>query len=328
MVQRYLFEVISAEMNCPIIQPFGPRMAGPVIFTFGTEEQKERFLPGIRDSSIWWCQGYSEPQSGSDLATLSTSAAVAGEDYLVNGQKIWTSYAHYADWMFCLVRTAKEDKPQKGISFLLIDMKSPGITVSPIIGMDGNHSFNTVFFDNVKVPKKNLIGEEGKGWTYAKFLLEHERVDNAAIGVTKQALQHVRDIAAVECVDGTPLIDDPLFHARLTQVEAQLMSLEMTALRVLSDVATGASPGSASSLLKIRGTEVAQQISLLGMEASGQYALAYQQGRASLPEYQFMAGPEYAVTATSNYLWKRCMSIYGGSNEIQRNIIAKRMLSL
>ena len=187
ITRRYLFEVISAEMDCPLIQPFGPRMAGPVIFTFGNDDQRARFLPGIRDSTVWWCQGYSEPQSGSDLASLATRAEDRGDHYLVNGQKIWTTYAHYADWMFCLVRTSKEDRPQKGISFLLIDMTTPGITVQPIPMLEGTHSFNTVFFEDVKVPKDNLIGVEGQGWTYAKFLLEHERVDNAAIGVTKAA---------------------------------------------------------------------------------------------------------------------------------------------
>ncbi|GGB62315.1 acyl-CoA dehydrogenase [Tistrella bauzanensis] len=329
ITQRYLFEVISAEMDCPLIQPFGPRMAGPVIYSFGTQEQRDRFLPGIRDSTIWWCQGYSEPQSGSDLASLATRAEDAGDHYIVNGQKIWTSYAHHADWMFCLVRTAKEDKPQKGISFLLIDMKTPGITVQPIPMLEGTHSFNTVFFEDVKVPKANRIGEEGKGWTYAKFLLEHERVDNAAIGVTKAALRRLKQIAATEPgPDDRPLIEDPLFAARVTAVEAQLMSLELAALRTLSAVAAGGSPGPASSLLKIRGTEIAQKISELGSEATGYYALPWQPGRLDGTSNEEPVGPEHAGPAANAYLWRRCMSIYGGSNEIQRNIIAKQMLGL
>ncbi|WP_417679801.1 acyl-CoA dehydrogenase family protein [Pseudodonghicola sp.] len=326
VTQKFLFELICGEMDCPVIQPFGPRMAGPVIYSFGTPEQKDRFLPGIRNSTDWWCQGYSEPQAGSDLATLATRAEDAGDHYIVNGQKIWTSYAHYANWMFCLVRTSREDRPQKGISFVLIDMATPGITVEPIIGVDGRHSFNTVFFDNVAVPKANRIGEEGKGWTYAKFLLEHERVDNAAIGVTKKALERVKHLAE-RPVDGPiALIDDPRFRTRLTEIEAQFASLEMMALKVLSDVASGSSPGPASSLLKIRGTEIAQRISELGMEAAGQYALAAPrpQERGNLPPL----GPREAEMAMSNYLWRRAMSIYGGSNEIQRNIIAKRILEM
>lgn len=326
VVQRYLFELICAEMDCPLIQPFGPRMAGPVIYTYGTEEQKQRFLPGIRDSTVWWCQGYSEPQSGSDLASLSTRAEDAGDHYVVNGQKIWTSYAHYADWMFCLVRTSKESRPQQGISFLLIDMKSPGVTVQPILMLEGTHSFNTVFLENVKVPKENLIGEEGKGWTYAKFLLEHERVDNAAIGVTKAAMRRLKTIAATERADGQPLIRDPLFHAKLVAIEAQLQSLEISALRVLSQVASGAAPGPVSSLLKIRGTEIAQRISELASEATGYFALPYQPDLLRDASSEEPIGPAHAATAGNNYLWRRGMSIYGGTNEIQRNIIAKHML--
>ncbi|MGD9862375.1 MAG: acyl-CoA dehydrogenase family protein [Pseudodonghicola sp.] len=326
ITQRFLFEQICGEMDCPVIQPFGPRMAGPVIYTFGTEAQKARFLPGIRESTDWWCQGYSEPQSGSDLATLATRAEDGGDHYIVTGQKIWTTYAHYANWMFCLVRTSREDRPQKGISFLLIDMSTPGIKVEPIVGIDGRHSFNTVFFDEVKVPKANRIGEEGKGWTYAKFLLEHERVDNAALGVTKKALERVKQLAARPLDGPEPLIEDPLFRARLTAVEAQFTSLEMMALRVLSNVAAGTSPGPASSLLKIRGTEIAQQISELGMEAAGQYALA--RPRPGEAGNQPPVGTPETEMAMGTYLWKRAMSIYGGSNEIQRNIVAKRILEM
>ena len=326
VVRRYVFETTCAEMDCPPIRPFGPKMAGPVIYAFGTEAQKKRHLPGILSSDVNWCQGYSEPQAGSDLASLTTRAEDGGDHYRVNGQKIWTGDAHFADWMFCLVRTSKEDRPQKGITFLLIDMKTPGITVQPIHTMEGSHHFNAVFFDDVKVPKENCVGEEGQGWTVAKFLLEHERVDNAGIGVTKQALLRLKAIAAEERLGDAPLIEDPLFHAKITQVEAQLMSLEMTALRVLSEVASGGSPGPASSLLKIRGTEIAQRISELAMEATGWYALPHQYGAHAGNEAP--AGPDHAVMAAGDYIFRRCMSIYGGSNEIQRNIIAKRMLGM
>lgn len=328
VVQRYLFEVTSAEMDCPNIQPFGPRMAGPVIYTFGTPQQKDRFLPGIRRSTVWWCQGYSEPQSGSDLASLSTRAEDRGTHYVVNGQKIWTSYAHHADWMFCLVRTSKEDRPQKGISFLLIDMKSPGVTVQPIRMLDGTHSFNAVFLDHVEVPKENRIGEEGLGWTYAKFLLEHERVHNAAIGIAKAALNRLKQIAQAESFLGRPLAADKVFRAKLIAVQAQLMSLELAALRTLSQLASGAAPGPASSLLKIRGTEIAQQISQLATEAVGYHALPYQPGAIYGSSSEESIGAEHAAAAASNYLWRRGMSIYGGTNEIQRNIVAKQMLDL
>ena len=326
ILRRYVFETTCAEMDCPPIRPFGPKMAGPVISAFGTEAQKARHLPGILSSDVNWCQGYSEPQAGSDLASLTTRAEDAGDHYLVDGQKIWTGDAHFADWMFCLVRTSKEDRPQKGISFLLIDMKTPGITVQPIHTMEGSHHFNAVFFDRVKVPQANRVGEEGQGWTVAKYLLEHERVDNAGIGVTRQALLRLKAIAGEELSDDAPLAEDPLFHARIAAVEAQLMSLEATALRVLSEVAAGGSPGPASSLLKIRGTEIAQRISELAMEATGWRGLPRIEdapGRNAAPD-----GRGAAATSAADYIFRRCMSIYGGSNEIQRNIIAKRMLGM
>jgi alkylation response protein AidB-like acyl-CoA dehydrogenase len=328
VMQRYLFESISAELDCPTILPFGPRMAGPVVYTFGTQLQKDRFLPGIRESSVWWCQGYSEPQSGSDLASLSTRAEKRGDHYVVNGQKIWTTYAHYADWMFCLVRTSKEDRPQKGISFLLIDMKSPGIKVQPIRMLEGSHSFNAVFLDNVEVPADNLIGKEGEGWTYAKFLLELERVDNAAVGATKAALRRLKIVAAREQAFGRCLLDDPIFQAKLVGLEAQLMSLEITGLRALSKVAGGSSPGPISSLLKVRGAEIAQQISQLASEAIGYFSLPLQPEQLiGTPNSEPIGRTDYA-TAANMYFWKRSMSIYGGSNEIQRNIIARQILSL
>jgi alkylation response protein AidB-like acyl-CoA dehydrogenase len=326
--QRYIFETISAELNCPTIQPFGPRMVGPVIYNFGSEAQKEQHLPGIRDSTVWWCQGYSEPQSGSDLASLATRAEDHGDHYLVNGQKIWTSYAHYADWMFCLVRTGRESRPQNGISFLLIDMKSPGIVVQPIPMLEGTHSFNAVFFTDVKVPKSNLVGEEGRGWNYAKFLLEHERVENSNIGFSTFAMRRLHRMASEVQSNGKALIDDPLFRAKVSTVEAQLKALEMNTLRALSSMGSGSSPGAGiASSLKIRGTEIGQRITELLFLAAGP------DGQRLDPALAHGEGDFTGITASvrgapANYFWRRAMSIYGGSNEIQRNIVAKHVLGL
>jgi alkylation response protein AidB-like acyl-CoA dehydrogenase len=326
--QRYIFETISAELNCPTIQPFGPRMVGPVIFNFGSVAQKQQHLPGIRASTVWWCQGYSEPASGSDLASLATRAEDRGDHYLVNGQKIWTSYAHYADWMFCLVRTSREAKAQHGISFLLIDMKSPGIVIQPIPMLEGTHSFNAVFLADVKVPKSNLVGEEGRGWSYAKFLLEHERVENSNIGFSTFAMRRLHRIASGVQHRGRPLIEDPVFRAKVSATEAQLKALEVTTLRALSSMGSGSSPGAGlASALKIRGTEIGQRVTELIFEAAGPEGQvldpALMRGEGKLE------GIEASVRgAAPNYFWRRAMSIYGGSNEIQRNIIAKHELGL
>lgn len=326
--QRYIFETISAELDCPTIQPFGPRMVGPVIFNFGNEAQKAQHLPGIRDSTVWWCQGYSEPASGSDLASLATRAEDRGDHYLVNGQKIWTSYAHHADWMFCLVRTSRDAKAQQGISFVLIDMKSPGIVVQPIPMLEGTHSFNAVFLTDVKVPKANLVGEEGQGWHYAKFLLEHERVENSNIGFSTFAMRRLHRIASATLHRGRPLIEDPVFRSKVSATEAQLKALEVTTLRALSSMGSGSSPGAGlASALKIRGTEIGQRITELIFEAAGPQSqmldVAEARGEGNLE------GLDASLHgAAPNYFWRRAMSIYGGSNEIQRNIIAKRELGL
>ncbi|SIR61540.1 acyl-CoA dehydrogenase family protein [Pseudacidovorax sp. RU35E] len=328
VIQRYLFETISGQMNCPTIQPFGPRMVGPVIYNFGNAQQQAQHLPGIRDSTVWWCQGYSEPASGSDLASLATRADDAGDHYVVNGQKIWTSYAHHADWMFCLVRTRRESRKQEGISFLLIDMRTPGIEVQPIPMLEGTHSFNAVFFTDVRVPKANLVGEEGQGWRYAKFLLEHERVENSNIGFSTFALRRLRRMAAAVQDRGRPLVEQPLFRAKLARTEAQLKALEMTTLRALSSMGSGSSPGAGlASALKIRGTEIGQSLTELLFEAAGPLgqrldpALAHGEGD--------LAGLDASLRgAPANYFWRRAMSIYGGSNEIQRNIVAKQVLGL
>ncbi len=327
-VQRYIFETISAELNCPTIQPFGPRMVGPVLFNFGSAAQQAQHLPGIRDSTVWWCQGYSEPASGSDLASLATRAEDCGDHYLVNGQKIWTSYAHHADWMFCLVRTSREARPQSGISFVLIDMKTPGVVVQPIPMLEGTHSFNSVFLTDVKVPKANLVGEEGKGWSYAKFLLEHERVENSNIGFSTFAMRRLHRMARTVPSRGRPLIDDPLFRAKVSAVEAQLKALEVNTLRALSAMGSGSSPGAGlASALKIRGTEIGQRITELLFEAAGP------QGHRVDAELLHGDGDLSDLGASlsgapANYFWRRSMSIYGGSNEIQRNIIAKQVLGL
>jgi alkylation response protein AidB-like acyl-CoA dehydrogenase len=328
-MQTIIFNRVAGEMHCPELQVFGPAMVGPVIYTFGTPEQKAEHLPAIRDSSVWWCQGYSEPGAGSDLASLQTAAENRGDHYRVNGQKIWTSYAHYADWMFCLVRTGREGKRQQGISFLLIDMKTPGIKVQPIGIMNGRHYFNSVFFDDVKVPARNLIGEEGRGWTYAKFLLEHERVENANLRFITEELQKLRCVAAQVRSNGQRLADDPSFMAEVSAVEIQFKALEIGLLRMLSDMHAGSPAGAGkSSFIKIRGTEIAQRITELLVQASGPDAIRYQ------PELLFgqgereLIGPEYALGPVATYLFCRAMTIYGGSTEVQKNIMAKHVLGL
>ncbi|SEB04816.1 acyl-CoA dehydrogenase family protein [Variovorax sp. YR216] len=328
-MQTIIFNRVAGEMHCPELQVFGPAMVGPVLYTFGTPEQKARHLPAIRDSSVWWCQGYSEPGAGSDLASLQTAAENRGDHYLVNGQKIWTSYAHFADWMFCLVRTGREGKRQQGISFLLIDMKTPGIEVQPIRMMDGRHYLNAVFFNDVKVPASNLIGEEGRGWTYAKFLLEHERVENANLRFITQELQKLRRVASQVQGDGRRLADDPSFMAEVSAVEVQFKALEIGLLRMLSDMHAGAPAGPGkSSFIKIRGTEIAQRITELLVQASGPDAIRYQPGPLFGQGEGDLIGPEHALGPVATYLFCRAMTIYGGSTEVQKNIMAKHALGL
>jgi alkylation response protein AidB-like acyl-CoA dehydrogenase len=332
-MQTIIFNRVAGELHGPELQVFGPAMVGPVIYTFGTEAQKAQHLPAIRDSSVWWCQGYSEPGAGSDLAALQTAATdddSDGDHYLVNGQKIWTSFAHHADWMFCLVRTGREGKRQQGISFLLIDMKTPGVEVQPIRMMDGRHYLNAVFFNNARVPKRNLIGEEGRGWTYAKFLLEHERVENANLRFITQELRKLRRVAGEVRSDGHRLADDPGFMAELASVEAQFKALEVGLLRTLSDMQAGAAVGPGkSSFIKIRGTEIAQRITELLVQASGPDALRYQPGLLfGQGRDQSLIGPEHALGPVASYLFCRAMTIYGGSTEVQRNIMAKHVLGL
>ena len=328
VTQRFLFENVLAEEGAPRILPFGPKMVGPVIYTFGTEEQKERFLPGIRSSEVSWCQGYSEPGAGSDLANLRTRAVREGDHYIVNGQKTWTSFAHWGDWIFCLVRTNPDAKPQEGISFLLIDMKTPGVTVRPIIMTDGAHHVNDVFLDNVKVPVENLIGKENEGWTCAKFLLANERLGIAAVPQSKRGVEALKDIARAEQDNGKPLIENQAFAEKIADLEIQVTALEFTELRVLSQMAQGGQPGPEVSGLKIRGSEIQQRITELTMEAVGEYSAPYLPGLLWQGTNEEPVGPDYAHLAAPRYFNTRKTTIYGGSNEIQKGIISKMVLGL
>ncbi|HEX4937955.1 MAG TPA: acyl-CoA dehydrogenase family protein [Candidatus Kapabacteria bacterium] len=320
ITKKYIFENECAEAGAPAVVPFGLKMVGPVIYKFGNDAQKARFLPDILQSNVWWCQGYSEPGAGSDLAALQTKAVRDGDHYIVNGQKIWTTYAQLADWIFCLVRTDPSAKKQEGISFLLIDMKTPGITVRKIDSIDNQHSLNEVFFDNVKVPVENRIGEENQGWTYAKYLLTHERTAIAGVAQSKKAVQRLREIAALEMSGGRPLAEDNDFRAKLAKIEIDLLALEYTELRAIASVAAGGAPGPESSILKIRGTEIQQALSELAVEVCGHYAHAL---NVDAP-----VGNDYAWALSAKYLYGRAATIYGGSNEVQKNIIAKAVLGL
>ena len=321
--QKYIYETERGLAGIPDVIPFGLKMVAPVIYTFGTEEQKARFLPRILSSDDWWCQGYSEPGAGSDLAALTTSAEYAGDNYIVNGRKIWTTLAQFADWIFCLVRTSKGVRRQEGISFLLIDMKSPGITVKPIIAIDGQHSLNEVLFEDVLVPTENLIGEQDKGWTYAKALLAHERTGMAEVADSKRMLDTLKLRAAAEVNGGKPMIEDPVFQMRLSDIEMELMALEYTELRVFASMASGGMPGPESSLLKIKGTEISQSIHELQLQLASYYGGALQ-GELSSE----VLGHNFATEARGKYMYGRAATIYGGSNEVQRNVIAKAVLGL
>jgi alkylation response protein AidB-like acyl-CoA dehydrogenase len=297
-------------------------MCAPVLLRFGTPEQKQRYLPPIYKGEVFWVQGYSEPGAGSDLASLKTRAARDNGHYVVTGQKTWTTYGHYGDWIFCLVRTDPSKKPQEGISFLLIDMNTPGITVRPITLLDGGREVNEVFFDDVKVPRENLVHEEGKGWTVAKYLLNYERMNTGRIGVSKRELARLKHFAAQQLKDGRPLIEDPRFRDRVTRVEVELTALEITNLRFLDQLRGGRPPGAEVSLLKIKGTEIQQAITELMMLAAGPLAQAFRPIDPSAPFDDFTA------RLTPRYANLRKASIYAGSNEIQRNIIAKLTLGL
>ena len=329
-MKQYIYLEESQKYPAPQPLAFGVNMVGPVIYTFGNDDQKARFLPRIANLDDWWCQGFSEPGSGSDLASLKTRAVREGDHYVVNGQKTWTTLAQYADWIFCLVRTDPAAKKQQGISFLLIDMTSPGVEVRPIVTIDGGREINEVFLTDVRVPVENLVGEENKGWDYAKFLLGNERTNIARIGVSKQRVARIRELAAREMSSGRPLIEDERFREKLASIEIDLKALEMTQLRVVAaDAKRGSTgrPDPASSILKIKGSEIQQATTHLLMEVMGPYAAPY------LPEGDDRWNepsnvPDYAHFAAPSYFNNRKVSIYGGSNEIQKNIIAKAVLGL
>ncbi len=327
-LQRHLFEEELAAASAPRIVPFGLSMVAPVIMAFGDAAQKAYYLPRILSSEDWWCQGYSEPGSGSDLASLATKAVPDGKDYIVTGQKTWTTLAQYADMIFCLVRTSTEGKPQEGISFLLIDIHLPGIEVRPIRTMDGGAEINDVFFDNVRVPQANRIGEENKGWTYAKFLLGYERTGIAAIGRSKQELRQLKAIARAESAGDHSLAEDGAFVAKLADLEIDILALESLVLRIVADETAGRTPGPEASILKIRGTEIQQRLSELALEAIGYYANPYIAEAREAGWNEASIGPEYAANIAPHYFNWRKASIYGGTNEIQKNIIAKMVLGL
>jgi alkylation response protein AidB-like acyl-CoA dehydrogenase len=320
-IQRHLFEEECALAGAPRVVPFGPVMVAPVIMAFGTPEQQQRFLPGIASGDVWWSQGYSEPGSGSDLASLKTRAERQGDHYIVNGQKTWTTLGQYGEWIFCLVRTSTEGKPQTGISFLLIDMKSPGITVRPIILLDGEHEVNEVFFDNVKVPVENLIGEENKGWTYAKYLLSHERTNIADVNRAKRELERLKRIAKAEGV-----WDDTRFRDQIALLEVDIVALEMMVLRVLSAETSGKQSLDVAALLKIRGSEIQQRYAELMMLAAGPYSLPFIHDAMEAGWQGDHVGAAHCAPLAGTYFNYRKTTIYGGSNEVQRNIVAQTVL--
>jgi alkylation response protein AidB-like acyl-CoA dehydrogenase len=333
--QKYIFEMEIALAGAPSTTNMGLKMCAPVIMAFGTEAQKQQHLPKILATDIWWCQGYSEPGAGSDLASLALKAERDGDDYVLNGSKTWTTYGQWADWMFCLVRTSQEEIRQKGISFLLLDMKSPGIVIQPIRTLDGpregDQEINQVFFDNVRVPVANRIGEEGQGWTYAKYLLQFERGSAYAPGLSNM-LNKVKKIASIERGDGGGrMLDDPDFRRKIAEAEIKTEALNATELRVFAGRANGEAMGAVSSMLKLEGSQMQQVMTELALEAAGVYAAPFVQdtwagieGRTNTPR----AGPDYAATLAPQYFNYRKTSIYAGSNEIQHNIMAKMVLGL
>lgn len=329
--QKYIYETEMQRAGALRPLAFGLKMVAPVLMEFGTGEQKARFLPDILASNVWWCQGYSEPGSGSDLASLQTRAVVDGDDYIINGSKIWTTLAQKADWIFCLVRTSTEGKRQEGISFMLIDMTTPGIKVEPIILVDQTEApeqeVNQVFFTDVRVPQANLVGQENDGWTVAKYLLEFER-GNAYAGGLHGALERVREIAKLERADGVRLLDNSAFASKLAALEVCAKAVEFTELRTLSALGAGQRVGASSSILKCQGSSMTQEVGELAVEAVAYYSNPFDQSvfdyGANIPPI----GPDYAISAAGRYFNQRKATIYGGSNEVQHEIVAKRILGM
>jgi alkylation response protein AidB-like acyl-CoA dehydrogenase len=330
--QKFIFEMEMARADSPYLSSFSIKMVAPVLMKYGSEAQKKRFLPKIAAAEELWCQGYSEPGSGSDLASLRTKAERQGDHYIVNGQKIWTTNAHFADWIFCLVRTSNEGKRQEGISFLLIDMKSPGIRIDPIYLVDGTrtpmrHEVNQVFFTDVKVPIENRVGEENKGWTYAKYLLEFERGGQAHGPRLRKAFRHLQTLANSQMDEGEPLSADPQWREKMAALEMELDAVEMNELMFYSSLNTGDAPGNMASIVKMRGTEVGQKITELAVEAVGWYGVPFTELR-NYDSNIVPVGGEYVDDVAPRYFNNRKTTIYGGSSEVQRNVLAKAMLGL
>jgi alkylation response protein AidB-like acyl-CoA dehydrogenase len=330
-VQRYIFREELDAAPAPALVGLGINLVAPIIIAFGSAQQKARFLPPIANSDEWWAQGFSEPNAGSDLASLRTSARRDGDDYIVSGEKTWTTYGHYADWIFCLVRTDAAAQKQAGISFLLIDMRTPGVVVRPIRMIDGaavgRHEVNQVFFEDVRVPVGNRVGDENRGWDYAKYLLSNERTGSARVGISKERLRRLKTLAAG---GERPLLDDPLFRARLVALEVELQAHEMTTLRVLADEQRrgGTMPNPLSSMLKMRGTEIQQAVSELFLELAGPRALRDREWGSAAPADAADGDSAWIATVAPTYFNWRKLSIFGGSNEIQRNILARAVLGL
>ena len=330
--QKFIFEMEMARADSPYLSSFSIKMVAPVLMKFGSEAQKKRFLPKIAAAEELWCQGYSEPGSGSDLASLRTKAERQGDHYVVNGQKIWTTNAHFADWIFCLVRTSNEGKRQEGISFLLIDMKSPGITLDPIYLVDGTrtpmrHEVNQVFFTDVKVPVENLVGEENKGWTYAKYLLEFERGGQAFGPRLRKAFRHLQTLSKTQIKEGESLSADPQWREKMAAVEMEIDAIEMNELMFYSSLKTGDAPGNMGSVVKMRGTEVGQKVTEMAVEAVGWYGAPFTELR-NYDSNIVPVGGEYVDDVSPRYFNTRKTTIYGGSSEVQRNVLAKAMLGL
>jgi alkylation response protein AidB-like acyl-CoA dehydrogenase len=325
--KQLIFNQESAVCNAPMVIPYGVNMVGPVLYTYGDQAQRRRHLPGILSSEVWWCQGYSEPGAGSDLASLKTAAVRDGDDYVVNGTKMWTTEAHWADWMHCLVRTGRSGKPQEGISFLLIDMRTPGITVTPIVTIDGVHHTNQVFLDNVRVPAGNRVGEEGQGWAIAKFLLGNERTSIADTGPKLRFLRHLQSLYAARTEADSLPEQRATWHTRLADLEIQLLTLCALERRYVEGWANGQKLGAEASILKIRGTEILQAMTELAMDLEGPLATAHDPADLHREGRDSLSPPERASVIAHEYLYSRCWSIFGGTNEVQRNLIARQILS-
>jgi alkylation response protein AidB-like acyl-CoA dehydrogenase len=327
-VQRHLYDEVLTEEGAPGAPVFGLGMLAPMLMKFGSPEQKRTLIPRILTIEDWWCQGFSEPEAGSDLAGLKTRAVLDGDHWVINGQKTWTTLAHMADRMFCLVRTSDEPKKQLGLSILLVDMATPGIDVRPIITIDGEHEVNEVFLTDVRIPRDAIVGEPGEGWTQAKYLLSHERTGIARIGQSRRELRRLKAIAGRETTPAGWLIDDPRFREKVARLEIRLTGLELTTLRMLAALKNGAGPGTEANLLKIKGSEIQQDIAELMMDAVGDYTFAYDRHAWSDGTNAAPVGPPEAAALAGTYFNLRKVSIYGGSNEIQRNILAKAELGL